>query len=177
MTRAPEAEWQRRCNEHRRAIGGFVAQVDRLEESAWLRRPAPDKWCPGQIAEHVLLTYDALLRELDGGVGMRARGSWWRRLILRRRLLPALLKEGRFPPGAPAVREIRPGESPRPREVVVAELRERAARFEERLARAFAAGGGRLTHPFFGTLPAPDALRFVAVHTEHHRGQVPEVRA
>lgn len=150
----------------------MLADIERLDEAAWLRKPAPDKWCPGQVAEHLVLGYDALLRELEGQGGMRVRTSWWKRRLLRLRFLPMLLKQGRMPTGAPAVRELRPGEQPAARATLLETLRERARRFELELTRAFEAGGGRVTHPFFGPLTAPQALRFVAVHIEHHRKQI-----
>lgn len=150
----------------------MITDIERLEEAAWERPPAPQKWCPGQIAEHLVLSYDALLSELAGGRGMRLRGSWWRRSLIRLRYLPMVLEQGRMPSGAPAVREVRPPAPPPARAVVVEALRERAARFDRELTRAFEAGGGRLTHPFFGSLRPPQALKFVAVHLEHHRKQL-----
>lgn len=150
----------------------LITDIERLEDAAWLRAPAPEKWCPGQIAEHLVLSYDALLSELAGGHGMRLRGSWGRRLWIRLRYLPMVLRQGRMPSGAPAVREVRPSEPPRPRVLVVEALRERAARFDRELTRAFEAGGRRLTHPFFGSLRPPQALKLVAVHLEHHRKQL-----
>ena len=103
---------------------------------------------------------------------MRVRTSWWKRRLLRLRFLPLLLRQGRMPSGAPAVRELRPGEQPGSRETLLETLRARAQRFELELMRAFEAGGGRVTHPFFGSLAAPQALKFVAVHIEHHRKQI-----
>ncbi len=50
------------------------------------------------------------------------------------------------------VREIRPPEDPRARDVVRAALRYQALLFEQELGRARASGGGRVTHPFFGQL-------------------------
>ena len=54
-------------------------------------------------------------------------------------------------------------------------LDEGGERFEASLAEAFAAGGGRLTHPYFGQVDAIRSLRFVAVHLEHHRRQIDRV--
>lgn len=172
MSFSSGAEWGSRRAEHLQAVERLIADIERLEEAAWLRAPAPEKWCPGQVAEHLVLSYDALLSELAGGRGMRLRGSWWRRFLIRLRYLPMVLNEGRMPSGAPAVREVRPSASPRARAVVVEALRERAARFDRELTRAVEVGGRRLTHPFFGSLRPPQALKFVAVHLEHHRRQI-----
>jgi hypothetical protein len=153
----------------------LIADIERLEDAAWLRPPASEKWCPGQIAEHLLLTYDALLSELGGGQGMRLRKSWWLRLWIRLRYLPMVLQEGRLPSGAPAVREVRPGSEPPERRAAVEALLERSERFERELTRAYEAGGRRLSHPFFGRLTPPQAFKLVAVHLEHHRKQIAPV--
>lgn len=168
-----EADWQTRCEEHQHEIGRFLAAAGRLDDATWGLRPAAGKWSPGHIAEHLVLSYAAMRRELAGGVGLRMRSRFWRRLLIRWRFLPMVLKERRLPAGAPAVREIRPPDELRARAVVTSDLREQATLFEQELGRALASGGGRLTHPFFGKLSAAEALRFVAVHTAHHRRQIP----
>ena len=170
---AADADWTSRCADHQREIGLFLADAERLDEAAWGRKPAPGKWSPGQIAEHLVLSYAAMRRELAGGTGLRLRTKLWRRLLIRWRFLPMILKAGRLPPGAPAVREIRPAEEPRAQSVVTGELRDLATRFEQELGQARETGGGRLTHPFFGRLTPLEAIRFVAVHAAHHRRQLP----
>jgi len=145
-----DTEWQVRCEEHRHEISRFLADVERLDESAWLQTSAPGKWCPGQIAEHLVLGYEALLRELAGGVGIRARGTWWQRLLIRWRYLSLMLEERHIPSGVRAVREVRPPDTPRPRPTVVTALREATARFEEELTRAREKGGGHRQLPGAG---------------------------
>jgi hypothetical protein len=171
----PAATWRSLRSEHMGAVERLLRDIDALDETAWLRAPAPEKWCPGQIAEHLVLSYDALLSELGGGEGMRLRKSRWLRLWIRLRYLPMVLRQGRLPHGAPAVREVRPGPEPRERRVVVDALRERSERFERELTRAFEAGGRRLTHPFFGRLTPLQTFKLVAVHLEHHRLQIAPV--
>jgi hypothetical protein len=170
---AVDATWPERCEEHRREVASFLAIVEALDDAAWAREPAPGKWSPGQITEHLVLSYAAMRRELEGGVGLRLRTTFWRRLLIRWRYLPMVLREKRLPAGARAVREIRPSGEPRPRTVAAPDLREQARRFEEELTRARDRGRVRLTHPFFGRLGADEAMRFVAVHAAHHRGQLP----
>jgi len=166
--------WQERCDEHRREVASFLAIVDALDEEAWAKEPAPGKWSPGQITEHLVLSYAAMRRELAGGVGLRLRATFWRRLLIRWRYLPMVLRDKRLPTGAPAVREIRPSGVPRPRAVAAPDLREQARCFEEELTKARGGGKVRLTHPFFGRLGPDEAVRFAAVHAAHHRGQLPQ---
>jgi hypothetical protein len=125
------------------------------------------------VAEHVAITYGKLVSELAApGAGMRARLSLWKRTLLRWRVLPAILRTGRFPQ-ARAVRETRPPETPRAKEVLLEALRADAARFEAGLTQARREGGGILTHPYFGRLAPPKMLGLIAAHTEHHRRQLP----
>jgi hypothetical protein len=169
---AQDADWAKGVRAHQEAVLRFTAAADRLDDVAWHARSAVDKWCPGQVAEHVSLTYAQLLAELRGTGGMRQRLPWWKAALLRWRVLPRLLREGLFPK-ARAPREIRPPDSPRPKAAVLQAIREDTARFEEELTSARALGEGRLTHPYFGRLPPRKILALMAAHTEHHRLQLP----
>jgi hypothetical protein len=104
---------------------------------------------------------------------MRVRLTWWRRLYIRARYLRPLLAHGRFPPGSPAVREVRPAGPPRAKAELLGAFRERAAAFDEGIAAAHQKGGFHMTHPFFGRLGTSDSVRLVDVHIEHHRKQLP----
>lgn len=159
--------------DHRAAVERFLESAEAVRDGQWTAHPLPDKWSPAQIAEHLVLTYDAMLRELKGGVGLRLRGSWWRRLLIRLRFLPMVLKQGRLPSGAPAVREVRPGDAICDKADFMRVFRERAQEFDLGIGAAHQKGGVRLTHPFFGRLDPSQALTLVAVHIEHHRKQLP----
>jgi hypothetical protein len=152
----------------------FVQSAEAVPDASWKLPARPDKWSPAQVAEHLVLTYEAALREMDGGAGMRPRLRWWRRLYVRARYLRPLLEHGRFPERSPAVREIRPAGPARDKAELLQTFRERARAFDEGVAAAQQKGGFRLTHPFFGRLGTLDSVRLVAVHMEHHRQQLPE---
>lgn len=166
-------DWGRLRADHRRAADAFATAALAVAEPDWRRPRAEGQWSPGQIGEHLVLSYEAVLRELAGGPGMRVRTGLWLRLLIRFRYLGRLLRDGRLPHGAQAVREIRPSAEPRAREVVVAEFLALAARFDEELTRARTSGRARTTHPIFGALDAGQALRFLTVHIDHHRRQLP----
>ena len=160
----------------RATVERFLRSIDATPDARWTEPTRPDKWSPAEIAEHLVLTYDAVLRELGGGVGMRLRLNWWRRLYARARYLRPLLLEGRLPEGAPAVREIRPTGPVRAKAELLQVFRERARAFDEGIAAAHARGGFKMTHPFFGRLHASDSVRLVDVHIEHHRKQLPNAQ-
>jgi hypothetical protein len=167
--------WEDGVRAHHEAVARFTEAAGKLDDVAWHARSGPDRWCPGQVAEHVALTYEKALAELGGtGEGMRARLPAWRSALLRWRVLPRILDSGVFPK-ARAVREIRPPEAPRAKAAVLSALEADAVRFEAELTRARAEGGGSLTHPYFGRLRADKMLAFLASHTEHHRKQLPGI--
>ncbi len=170
MTRG-EAGWKRAVEEHRDAVRRFVATAEGLGADAWVRPRAPGKWSPAQTAEHLVLAYEAVLRELAGGGGVRPRVTGWRQRVLRWVLLPHILFHRSFPLRAVSPREIRPPEVHSDRGALLARMRELAARTERELDTARATGA-RATHPYFGALPAVPALRFMAVHVEHHLRQI-----
>jgi ATP-binding cassette subfamily B protein len=85
---------------HQDAVAAFVTRAESGAADRWTRQPAPGKWSPAEIAEHLSLTYQLLLSELRGGTPFRMKGTWLLRLMVRYKFLPALLREGRIPPGA-----------------------------------------------------------------------------
>jgi hypothetical protein len=167
------SSFESRREELRATVERFVQTLEVVADARWTMPTKPDKWSPAEVAEHLVLTYEAVLRELGGGVGMRLRLSWWMRLYIRARYLRPLLKYGRFPERAPAVREVRPAGPPRGKAELVTRFRERARAFDEGICAAHRKGGFRMTHPFFGRLDTSDSVRLVDVHIEHHRKQLP----
>jgi hypothetical protein len=156
--------------EHRAAIEAFARTAESLDIAAWNRPRDEGKWTPAQIVQHLILSYEAGLRELEGGAGLTVVVPWWKRVALRWTILPRILA-GRFPAGAPAPREIRPKTSPESPEAAVGHLRACAERFAAGICEADRAAC--LTHPYFGRLKGPQILRFLAVHARHHHGQLP----
>jgi hypothetical protein len=171
-TRADSA-WNAAVDEHRIALAQLVDAAERVPATSWTTPRAPGKWSPGQVVEHLALTYEVLLRELRDGEGMRVRMPGWRSSVLRWIVLPHVLFHRKIPPGVRAPREIRPADEAPPVDATLRRLRLRAEEFEDELDRARRAGGGQLTHPFFGRVGPVKALRFCAVHAEHHGRQLP----
>jgi hypothetical protein len=162
--------WRRLEAEHREAVERFVTLARSVASERWGTAPQHKKWSPTQVTEHIALTYEVLLRELSGGSAMAARTNWWQRILLRKFILSRILKTGRIPTGATAPRELRPGPVALDRDTLLEKIRAGASRLDAELARG--QESARLTHPYFGRLNAPTILRFCAIHTRHHAGQL-----
>ena len=156
---------------HRGAVEEFASRAARVGPDAWARPPAPEKWSPAELTEHLRLALAAVAQELAGGAGMRPVLPGWTRLLLRWSVLPRILGGGWFPKGARAPRETRPTA---PDGDPTQALRRLAAELEryESICRA-CPPRARLTHPYFGRLPLARANRLLAAHARHHAGQLP----
>lgn len=168
--------WPEIVQVHSQAAAEFAAAAERVAPERWLHPRAEGKWTPAEVVEHVTLAYEILLRELEGGAGMKVRTKLWQRLLLRVSMVPKILRGGAFPADARAPREIRPTVSNPDRGAALARFREKAARFQSLAADAVDRKRRvRLTHAYFGTAPLPDAVLLCARHVEHHHKQLVQV--
>ena len=168
---AIETAWlQAEADAHREALAAFIATVEGLPLDRWNAPQAAGKWSPAEIAEHLRMTYATVMAELAGGSGFRLRTKPWLRWFLRLTYLPRILRSGRFPKGIQATREVRPGAGPYDRDQLLSTLRRDGERFLDMVAAA--PRGSTFTHPFLGSLPLRDGMRFASHHVRHHHAQV-----
>jgi hypothetical protein len=171
-----DPRWDEAVDEHREALAAFLDAAEGLAEDAWSSPWAPGKWTRAQVAEHLALTYEVALRELATGQGLRVRVTGLRQRLLRWVLMPHILFHRSLPVRVTAPREIRPPDATAPRAVILRRLRELGVRWEAEMERAIGAGGGGLTHPYFGAIPPLKAMRLMAIHLEHHTRQIAAAR-
>lgn len=164
--------WDDAADEHRAALAAFLDVAEGLRDDAWSAPWEPGKWTRAQVAEHLSLTYEAAIREILTGQGVRVRVTGVKQRLLRWVLMPHILFHRSLPMKVVSPREARPAEVTAPRAQVLRRLRELGERYETEMERAIGAGGGALTHPYFGTIPPVKAMRFMAVHIEHHTRQI-----
>lgn len=169
---ATPARWRAAADEHDAALRAYLACARHLSEARWEVPWRAGRWTPAQITEHLTLAYDALVGELRDGRVMAPRLSPWRQTVSRWIVLPHILFHRSFPLRAPAPRELRPVGTRGPKAVAVDALASAGDRFGAEMETAVHGGGGWLTHPYFGRVDPVRAMRFVAVHLEHHRRQV-----
>ena len=174
--RATDRRWEEALDEHRVALAAYLDTAEGVGDEAWTRPWAPGKWTPAEITEHLTLSYEIVISELETGRGMAMKTSGWRLRLLRWLLLPHILFHRSLPLKARAPREVRPAAVRAPRPEALRHLQARAEAFEQRFERALREGGGSLTHAYFGKLPPLKGIRFVAIHIEHHRRQVAKAK-
>jgi hypothetical protein len=167
-----EARWTRSRDQHRAALEAYAAAARALGSDRWTEPRSEGKWTPAQLTEHLTLSYRAFLQELRGGEPMRMRVSGFRLPLLRWLLLPHILFHRTFPRGAVAPRELRPAEGSDDAETALAELFALGTECELEIDAARARPRAVITHPYFGAIDAVRALRFQAVHLEHHTRQL-----
>jgi hypothetical protein len=161
---------------HRRAISAFVDAVRAVSPAQWTTPRAPGKWSPGQVTEHVALAYEQSDRMLHGTFTGPAK-PWYQQLLARRLGLPPLLKRGDFGKGPfQAPDFLRPSASPPSSAALLARMEAAAHDLEGTLAAASDGRGVSVDHPIFGRIPLSDLMRFLVVHTNHHRPQLSPVR-
>jgi len=154
---------------HHSAVEAFLSSARAVPPAQWDRPRAEGKWSPGQVAEHLALSYEASRDVLSGRAPGPAAPRFLRPL-LRTVLLRPVLWFRRFPPGSKSPAVLRPGASPAAAPVLLDRLQGVAAAFE---GDAAAARRATVDHPAFGRLPLVDLVRLQEIHTQHHRGQLP----
>jgi len=171
-SQGPGPRWDDAEEEHRAALAAFLDVAEELRDDEWTAPWGPGKWTRAEVAEHLSLVYEAAIREIHTGEGLRLRATGVRQRLFRWLILPHILFHRSLPVRVGAPRETRPAAVTAPRTQVLRRLRELGERYEAEMERAIEKGGGHLTHPYFGTIPPLKAMRFMAVHIEHHTRQI-----
>ena len=167
-----DPRWDEASEEHRAALAAFLDAAERVTDEAFNAPWAPGKWTRAQVVEHIALASEAAIAEITTGTPLKVKITGWRQRMLRWVLLPHILFHRSLPLRARSPREIRPPETTMPRAQLLRRVRDLGERYEAEAERARANGFSGLTHPYFGHLPPVKAMRFMAVHIEHHTRQI-----
>lgn len=169
------APWTRALREHREALDRLLDTLVSADPATWESPRGACGWSPAQIAEHLILAYEAALRDLSGAGSMRPRLRSWQQRVLRWFLLPHIIFHQSIPVRSRAPSELRPSEGGVSRNEAGQRLTELARRVELNLESALELDR-HLTHPYFGPISPLQTLRFCAAHLEHHRRQILEAQ-
>jgi DinB family protein len=158
------------------ALAACKEAVDQLiaagEKTApvWTAPRAVGKWSPSQIVEHVA-------RSLEESANMAGgRPSKFPRLpavvhpIVRSVLFKRVLRKSEFPK-AKTNKAMNPATGPASPAEGRARLQAAHQRFED-ACRQVASHGGRMSTTVFGVVAVEDYVRFMELHTRHHRKQM-----
>ena len=117
---------QHRLADHRAAVAEFIARAEAVPAQGWLVPRAEGKWTPAQEARHLVLTYEAFVKDLRTGEHMQLRGTPWRRRLWKLIGLPSIIWRKRIPRAVRAPREARPDWETAGAATLLPELRRRA---------------------------------------------------
>lgn len=158
------------------AVAAFIATVTALPATTWATPVAPGKWSPGQLTEHLALTYEFGCLTLHGmppGKGLFRPLRPFVRLLF----LNPVLKTGRFTRPIKAPPLFDPAATPPAQAEGTARLLAAATKLETASTTAYSAGQRNVDHPFFGVLTLARFMDLQVIHTQHHHQHIAAGRA
>ena len=154
---------------NRAAVSDFLAAAEQVAP-VWEVPRAPGKWSPCQITEHVARTLEEGAHLVAGDTSVFPTLPPVIRPLVRSIFFKRVLKKDAFP-NAKTVKALNPPDGPSPAEAR-GRLEDALESFQD-ACRAQAARGQPIDHPVFGRVSVEDYAKFMKLHTEHHRQQLP----
>jgi DinB family protein len=156
---------------NRAAVNDLIAAAGR-STSVWSTAPAPGKWSPSQIVEHVARSLEESANVVSGTPSKLLTLPFFLRPLVRRLLFNRVLRTNGFPK-ARTNKAMNPATGPATPAAARGRLEEALAKFD-RECRACATAGRTVTSGAFGTVPLNDYAKFIEIHTRHHCKQMPD---
>ena len=155
---------------NRAAVNDLIAAAER-SAAAWTAPPAPGKWSPCQIAEHVALGLEESANVVAGAPSKFPTLPTILRPLVRVLFFNRVLRKNAFPK-AKTSKPFDPASGPATPAHARVRLEAALTRFEQE-CRARAAMGQHIASTLFGTVSVEDYGRFLELHTRHHCKQMP----
>jgi DinB superfamily len=156
--------------ENRRAVHELAEAAERTG-ATWAAPRAPGKWSPSQIVEHVALALEASANEITGKPSGFPTLPAFIRPVARTFFFKRVLRTEAFPK-AKTNKAMDPASGPATLTDARPRLEAALRRFDE-ACRSCAANDGIVGSRIFGRVTLADYARFTALHTLHHRRQIP----
>jgi len=139
------------------------------EATAWATAPAPGKWSPSQIVEHVARSFDG---SAQMAAGLPSAFPKLPAVIhpLLRIMFRRIVRTAWFPKGR-TTKAMNPLAGPSTPADGRTRLAEAHGRFEV-ACRDLAVRGAPMRTTMFGPVPVEEFVRFVELHTRHHGRQL-----
>ncbi len=157
--------------QNRAAVDELLAAAEGAH-AVWAQPRAPGKWSPAQLVEHVARALEQSAHMIAGQPSDFPTFPRLLRPVLRGIFFNKVLKSGRFPGGARTNKALDPATGPATPADARIRLQAALGRLEQ-AARSRGAGEQRVNSTIFGWVPLHDYVTFQALHTRHHRGQLP----
>ena len=157
---------------NRNAVAELIAAAETCG-TAWNRAPAPGKWSPSQVVEHVAISLEESANRVSGLPSKLPKIPSFLHPLVRAFLFKRVLKNRTFPK-ARTNKAMNPASGPATPADARIRLETALARFD-RACRACASG--TVASPAFGTVPVEDYAQFIEIHTRHHCKQLPGARS
>lgn len=151
------------------AVLDLVAAAER-SAATWTAPPAPGKWSPSQIVEHVARSLEEGANVISGVPSIPMPPALLRPLI--KLSFHRILKKGAFPNGFKAAKAMDPDSGPATPAEARLRLEGAFAKFDQACRRRIASGP-HIVNTGFGKVSVEDFVRFNAIHTGHHCKQMP----
>jgi hypothetical protein len=154
---------------NRAAVIDLVAAAER-SAATWTTPPAPGKWSPSQVVEHIARGLDEGANVVSGAPSIPMPPAFLR--LVARLFFYRILRKDAFPKGFKAHKAMNPTSGPATPAEARVRLEGAFARFEQECRRRVASGQ-HVVSTGFGTVSVEDFVRFNAIHTRHHCKQMP----
>lgn len=154
----------------RDAVEQLIAAGERAGAS-WPTPRAPGKWSPSQIVEHVARSLEESANMAGGRPCKFPKLPSLIHPLLRRFLFTRVLEKGVFPKGR-TNKAMNPVAGPPTSAEGRVRLQDAHRRFEE-ACRQVDSRNECLHSSIFGAVTVRDYVRFMELHTTHHRRQIP----
>ncbi len=164
------SELQAVLDDNHKALDELIAAAER-SGSTWKTPRAPGKWSPSQVVEHVALVLEESGNLMTGTSSTFVSFPAFVRPVIRVLFFNPTVKRGKFPK-AKTSKPFEPQSSPASPSEARERLEGALAKFDQ-ACRNRVASDPSFTHPIFGRISVVDYGRFQALHTRHHREQIP----
>lgn len=138
---------------------------------AWLTPRAPGKWSPSQLVEHVARALEESAKALTGQPTRFPKFPGPLRALVRVAFFQPVLRKGKFG-NARTNKAMDPQSGPTTPAEGRARLQEAMDAYDE-ACRNHVRTSATFNHTIFGSVSVVDYARFQAMHTRHHRKQLP----
>jgi hypothetical protein len=157
----------------------FIAMLDRVSDTQWEWKPAPDRWSVAETARHIVIAEDYLFDLANQAMASPADSDWEAKTSAKTAALERVLPDRSRRVQAPE--PLNPAGAPRlTRAQVLAafqEKRARTRRFAETTQLPLREHLTKGLFPVFDPLNAYQFMLYIPLHNIRHNQQIAEVKA